>query len=93
MRRIKSFGVIRTSAMVGAVYLVFALPFALIGAAVALGVKGNHPPGVVPPLVFMLSMPLFFGAGGFVMTAILCWFYNIAAKFIGGIAIELTEPN
>ena len=34
-------------------------------------------------------MPIIYGIMGFLMTALWCWIYNVIAKRIGGIEVEL----
>ena len=87
MMQIRSFGVLQTSKLIAVLYLmVFAaigIPVGLIAIAVSptkLGGLG---------LVLVLLIPLFYSLLGFVFTAIACALYNVAAKWVGGIAIDI----
>jgi hypothetical protein len=86
MQQIKSFGVLQTSKVIGVSNF-------LIGILVAIGFMvqfvmnhGLHHP---PVLLFFLFVPILYGVGGFVVTAIFCAIYNWVARHVGGIAIEL----
>jgi hypothetical protein len=48
---------------------------------------------VHPGLLKVMLLPILYGLGGFVVTAIFCWLYNAVAKRLGGIEIDLSsEP-
>lgn len=86
MQQIKSFGVLQTSKVMGVVDL-------FIGVLVAIGFllrrlthHGVHHPRL---LVFFLFIPIIYGVGGFLFTAIFCGIYNRVARRMGGIEIEL----
>lgn len=86
MQQIKSFGVLQTSKVMGVVDF-------FLGVLVAIGFllrfatrHGLHHPRV---LVFIIFVPILYGVGGFVITAIVCGIYNRVASRLGGIAIDL----
>lgn len=87
MHQIKSFGVLQTAKVMGAVDF-------FIGVLVAIGFMlpfathhhDMHHPRV---LLFFLFVPILYGVGGFVITAVFCGIYNWVARWLGGIAIEL----
>ncbi len=86
MQQIKSFGVLQTSKVIAALYFVLGLCFAVIVVIVsAVTHRGPRHAG----LLFLVGAPIFYGAAGFVLGAIVCWLYNAVARRIGGIEIEL----
>jgi hypothetical protein len=95
MQRIKSLGVLSCAKMSGAIYgclgLIF-VPFALIGglAGMASG-QGKDAIGGIIFLVFGILAPVIYGAMGFVLGAFSAWIYNLMAKWLGGIQIELQQ--
>ncbi|MGH2428843.1 MAG: hypothetical protein ACRDGV_08160 [Candidatus Limnocylindria bacterium] len=104
MVRIRRFGVVRTANLAAVLYflvsLLFVLPFVLIlfatgGGSAAPGVPGA--PGVPDlrafGLVFALLIPLLYAGLGWIFTAIACLFYNLAARFTGGIEVEVTREQ
>ena len=100
MVRIKRFNIVKTATVVALIYVVvvaiFAIPFLLlVGIA---GVSMNSGPevgaGVVGILVFSVVIALFYGVLGWIVTAIGCAIYNLVARWIGGIEVEVerVEP-
>ncbi len=86
MQQIKSFGVLQTSKVIAALYFVLGLCFAVIVVILShLGHRGPRHAG----LLFLVGAPIFYGAVGFVLGALVCWLYNAIASRIGGIEIEL----
>jgi|SRR5450432_4199093 len=95
MQRIKSVGILSSAKMACVIYGCIGLiviPFALIGglAGLASGNKGGMLGGI-GFFVLALLAPIFYAAIGFVSGAITALVYNLAAKWMGGIEIEL-EP-
>ncbi len=89
--RIARVGVLQTATMFGALYAVLGLLFVpLFYAMVRLNPMAQGP-GFPFGSRFLLFMPLVYGAMGFVFTAIGAVIYNVVAKWIGGIEIELTD--
>lgn len=86
MRQIKSFNVLQTAKVLGAVYfasgLVF-LPFIVLRILIAQG-----GPSLIG-LAMAVFSPLIYGVLGFVFSALLAWLYNIIAKQLGGIEVEV----
>ena len=93
MRQIKSFGVLQTSKVMGAVY--FSLGLLIMMFFFALAMIAPHPRSHAPrSLVMFLFAPVLYGVAGFIGTAIMCWLYNAIAKRIGGIEFEVSgEPG
>jgi hypothetical protein len=90
MRQIKSFNVMQTAKVLGALYFVFGLGFSLF--IVFISITAKKGPGK-PSLVFAVLSPFFYGGAGFVFTALFCWFYNVIAKRLGGIEVEVVDSN
>ena len=98
MHRVTRFGVLQTANMIGALYFALgvlgALLFALMRSAMEGmgGVGGMESQGAAFGAMsgmLLFFVPLFYGALGWVVTAIGCLFYNLVARFVGGIAVEL----
>jgi hypothetical protein len=85
MHRIKSVGVL-SSAKISAVILgclgVVVIPFILIG---RFGMKFDEK-------LFFLLAPLLYAGMGFIYGAIGAFVYNLAARWVGGIEIQLESP-
>jgi hypothetical protein len=89
MQQIKSIGVLQTAKVMGVVDLLIGV-LAAIAFLLRFLVRHNlhlHHPRV---LLFVLLVPILYGIGGFILTAVFCWIYNSVARRMGGIAIELT---
>lgn len=100
MQSIQSVGILSCAKIMGAVYGVLGLlimPFFLMAILVstfARGVSGDHTSAgiaIAGGLVFVLFVPIFYGAMGFATGALGAWTYNIAAKRLGGIQIEFRD--
>ncbi len=101
MVQIKKFGVLQTAKFMAVMYFItialFMIPFGLIALVVAIAgmsMGSGSAEGIIVS-GFMLLMPFVYGAMGFVSVAIACLIYNIVAKYIGGIEIEIegSEPS
>jgi hypothetical protein len=100
MHRIKSVGILSCARMFGGLYgcmgLLF-IPFALIGGIFSM--FWPHPSdaiGGVALLALTVLAPLVYGCVGFVVGALTAWLYNLIARWMGGIELELrgsTQPG
>jgi len=96
MHVVKSVGVMSAAKIMGLVYgclgLIF-VPFLLI-AGLAGFLAGNDkaafPFAGVAGVVFAILAPLIYGAMGFVFGAISALIYNLVAKWVGGLELEVT---
>ena len=99
MNRIKSVGVLSCAKMLGVLYgcmgLLF-IPFALIAGLAGMATQqasgSNVAAGAISGavlMVFGILAPFLYGAMGFVFGAIGAWIYNLIAKRLGGIEIQL----
>jgi hypothetical protein len=93
MHIVKSVGVLSVAKIMGLIYgcmgLIFA-PFVLLIGAMgsALGQR-NSPLAGIFGIGFAVCMPLVYGAMGFVAGAIGALIYNLFAKWVGGIELEI----
>ena len=94
MHRVRRFGVIQTANMAAMMYfvmtIIFLVPFFML-ASMMPDMGDDTGMEWVSGVVLFLVPPLY-AALGWVMTAIMCWFYNLIAGFVGGIAVEI-EPE
>lgn len=93
MQEIKKLDVFSVALIIGAIYavlgLVFGIIFAVVGAA-AFGfadVPGAF--GLFFGAAAIIVLPLFYGVLGFIFGAVFAFLYNVLAKRIGGIKVEL----
>ena len=70
---------------------VFSLPFALVFMLAPAGPQadGSAPPGPV----FFLFMPFLYALAGFIFVPVMCWLYNLVARLVGGIEVQLAETG
>jgi hypothetical protein len=97
MQRIRSVGVLSCAKMLGVLYgcmgLLF-IPIALIGGLASLATQQtNSAIGGAAMLAFGIIAPFLYGGIGFVFGAIGAWIYNLIAKRLGGIEIQLEPPS
>jgi len=93
MHQIKSVDVLSVAKILGVTYGCLALifvPVALLAGMASLisGQKEGAIGGAVF-LVFAIIAPVIYGAMGFLMGALMAWVYNLVAKRLGGIKLEL----
>ena len=97
MHRVRRFGIIQTANMAAMMYfvmsIIFILPFIIL-ASLLPDMSDNGTNGFdMFSGVFLFIVPPLYAAIGWVATAIMCWFYNIVAGFVGGIAVELQPED
>jgi len=90
MFRIRRFGVMKTATVVAVMYMiivaVFAIPFALL----ALIVTPSQASGGAGSIIVVALIAIFvYGVFGWVFTAIALAIYNLAARWVGGIEVEV----
>ena len=99
MQRLKSVGVLSCAKLLGVLYgcmgLLF-IPFALVGGLATMATQqatgANPAVGAISGavlMVFGILAPFVYGGMGFVFGAIGAWIYNLIAKRLGGIEIQL----
>lgn len=100
--RIKKLGVLSVAKMqgvmglvigllIGVIYGLIIIAYSLLGASLiggdaAYAMGGG---GVVVGIVAMIGIPIFYGIVGFVGGAIGAFVYNVFARFVGGVEIEV----
>ena len=67
--------------------LVFVIPMILITAVAPMPVG----PGIHFGVGALLLLPFMYALAGLIFVPLGCWLYNIAAKFVGGLQITVTE--
>ncbi len=89
--RIRTLGVAQMAKVLGALYFLLGVVFALI-----FGVVGSMVPSAETGADvamfgtgFIIAMPFLYAILGFVFGALIAWLYNVVAGFTGGIEIEL----
>jgi len=96
MHTIKSIGILScakiNAAVYGALGLLFMPIFLLAALAGAFAGPRNNPLAGALGVVFALVMPVFYAAMGFVTGLLGSLIYNLFAKWLGGIEIELQPP-
>ena len=97
MHRVKSVGVLSLAKMMGLIYAclgLFLMPLLLlIGLLSSLAGKQQSPLSGMIGLIFAFCLPIFYGIMGFIMGAIGGGLYNLFAKWIGGIELELQSAT
>jgi hypothetical protein len=97
LQRIKSVGVLSSAKMACVIYGCIGLliiPFVLIGGLASFA-RGSNGAGAIGGLAFLgigIFAPIFYAGMGFVVGAVTALIYNLAAKWMGGIEIELESP-
>jgi hypothetical protein len=103
MQRIKSVGILSCAKMMGVLYgcmgLLF-IPIALVGGLASMAAQqtsgANRAAGAISGavlMVFGILAPFIYGGMGFVFGAIGAWIYNLIAKRLGGIEIQLEATS
>ncbi len=82
-------------ALLGLIFGAFFALFSLLGAAI--GVANSQSSDAVASLLFgagsVIFLPIFYGILGFVLGLITALLYNLVARMVGGIQIELEETR
>lgn len=71
-----------------------AIPMALI--AIAASAASPQPmgvPGAVGVVLLAIFAPLLYGLLGFLLGALSAWLYNVAAKYVGGIRLQVQSED
>jgi hypothetical protein len=93
----KSVGVLSVAKMMGLIYACFGLIFApivlLIGAAGSFAGQSHVPLAGLFSVVGAMALPLIYGTLGFISGAIGALLYNLCAKWMGGLELELEEAR
>lgn len=100
MVRIRRLGVVKTATVAAVVYLlltaIIVLPLVLIRASAG-PVTFTDPSGrtvsMQVPIGILLLAPFLYAGIGWVLTAIACLIYNLAAAITGGAELELVQER
>lgn len=89
-RRVKKIGVLQTSIVSAIIFFILSL-IMVVPVMLVMGIAGvfSDNMGFAFGGVFMIFMPIMYAVIGFLVTALWCWMYNVVAKWIGGIEIEV----
>jgi hypothetical protein len=66
--------------------VLFVIPMALISSMVPKNAPGPH-----FGIAFFIAMPFMYAIFGLIFVPLGCWIYNLAAKFVGGLEISVTD--
>jgi hypothetical protein len=82
MREIKSIAVFQTSLVLGLVNFALGVVASVAMAISPVATMQDHP-------AMLLALPISYAFGAFLVTALLCLAYNVVARVVGGIEVEL----
>ena len=91
-------GPLSVAKLAGMLYAIFGLIFGAIISLVALarGMAANsdEPGATLVDALFgagaVIVLPIFYGGMGFVMTLLMAWLYNVTARILGGVQIDVS---
>ena len=97
MHRIRRFGILSMAKIQGVLLLLFGLLFgllygivlAIVGIVAAVSGEKEGAILIVAGVGCMIGFPVLYGGMGFVMGALMAWFYNLIAGRIGGLEVDL----
>lgn len=84
-QQIRKFGVGQTAKVAGVLYALMGLLF--IPVFLVMSALGPKQSGLGTGFAFLV--PIMYGVFGFIGTAIACALYNVVAKLVGGIEVEI----
>jgi len=88
--QVKSFDVLQTSAVAAMLY--FLLSLLIFVPVFLITLAFPHSNTVLPFTgIVVVFIPFLYAIAGFIFTALGCLFYNLVAKFMGGIAFTLEK--
>jgi len=93
MYALRSVNVLSCAKMMGAIHgclgLIMLPIFLLAGVATLMSGQDSASVSGAVLLFFAILAPIFYGAMGFVVGALMAWVYNLVARRIGGMKLEL----
>jgi hypothetical protein len=100
MVRIRRLGVVKTATVAAVVYLlltsIIVLPLVLIGASagpITFTDQSGRTVSMEVPIGILLLAPILYAGIGWVLTAIACLIYNLAAAITGGAELEIVQDR
>ena len=91
MYRICRFGVVKTATMFAVIYVIVIAIFAVPAAIIVLALAPSGGAGAVEVVIGGVLIAIIYAVVGWIFTAIGCAIYNLAARWIGGIEVQV-EP-
>jgi hypothetical protein len=74
--------------------LIFGAIISIIALAGGMGVNADEPDAAFPSLIFgagaVIVLPILYGCMGFVMTLLMAALYNVSARIVGGVQIDVS---
>ena len=97
MQILKSVGVLSAAKISGVLYailgLFFAPMFLLMGFIGSMAGQRPNPFGAIGGVAMAVLFPIIYGVMGFVMGALGALFYNLIAKWLGGLQLEFQSVH
>ena len=92
MQKIKKIGVLSLAKIFGLLYALIGLILGALFAVLSLfGFSGADGTGLFFGAVSIIILPILYGIMGFIGGLITAFFYNLIAKWIGGLEVEITK--
>ena len=91
MQKVKRIGVLSLAKILGLLYAVLGLIFGALFAVLSLFGFNAGETGLFFGTASIIIFPILYGIMGFIGGAISAFFYNLVAKWIGGIEVEITK--
>ncbi len=92
MQRIQRIGPKSVAKLSGVLYALLGLIIGVLFFIISLLIPGKSPGsgalllfGIATPIIF----PILYGGIGFVFGLVIAWLYNLVAKWVGGIEVEI----
>jgi hypothetical protein len=96
MHKIRSVGVLSVAKIMGAMYALIGLIvmpiFLLVGVMGSMAGGSDNPFGAIGAFAVGILAPVLYGGMGFVGGAIMAFLYNLMAKWLGGIEVQVQPP-
>ena len=101
MHRIQRIGPLSLAKIQGVMFLVIGLIFGVLygvimGIAGVVTMSAGEEEGamfLILGAVSVFGFPIFYAVMGFLMGALMAWAYNLAARYIGGLEVELAAVD
>ena len=91
MQKVKKIGVLSLAKILGLLYTIFGLIVGALFAVLPLFGFNADETGLFFGAASIIIFPMLYGIMGFIGGAITAFFYNMVAKRIGGLEVELTK--
>ncbi len=94
MKRVRKFGVFQTAKVSAVIYFLLSAVFMIPVALISTIMGGSEIPGFPFARGFLIIiLPFFYGALGFIFTAMGCLVYNLVSGWTGGIEVEFESAD